>query len=129
MKDNRTYVGIDKDLWGDIKDYAKENGLNPTKFANELLKKVFMYEKYGDTPFASMKTEMDNVVEEVMEHLKEEKEAAETEEVKTEQEINYEPMHTNNDLSVEFKVSEEAEPEQPNRENKRRKENKRRRLN
>lgn len=120
MKDNRTYVGIDKDLWADIKDYAKENGLNPTRFANELLKKVFMYEKYGDTPFTSMKTEMDNVVEEVMEHLKEEKEVTETEEVKTEQEINYEPMHTNNDLSVEFKVPEETKTEQPKRKNNKR---------
>ena len=79
-----------------------------------------MYEKYGDTPFASMKTEMDNVVEEVMEHLKEEKEVTETEEVKTEQEINYEPMHTNNDLLVEFKLPEETKTEQPKRKNNKR---------
>lgn len=62
-------VSIDKDLWSEIKDYAKENGLNPTKFANELLKKSFIYEKYGDTPFSSMKTEMDTFVDKVLQHL------------------------------------------------------------
>lgn len=62
-------VSIDKDLWSEIKDYAKENGLNPTKFANELLKKSFIYEKYGDTPFSSMKTDRDAFVDEILQHL------------------------------------------------------------
>ena len=122
MGSDRTYVNvcIDKDLWNSIKEYGKENELNPTKFANELLKKAFMYEKYGDTPFASMKTEMNNVVVGVMERLKETEEIPETEEVSVEQENNYEPLETNNDLPVEAKSAEEIKTGQTKKESKKR---------
>ena len=122
MGSDRAYVNvcIDKDLWNSIKEYGKENELNPTKFANELLKKAFMYEKYGDTPFTSMKTEMNNVVVEVMERLKEEEEMTEIEEVSVEQENNYEPLETNNDLPVETKAAEEIKTGQTKKESKKR---------
>jgi len=122
MGSDRAYVNvcIDKDLWNSIKEYGKENELNPTKFANELLKKAFMYEKYGDTPFTSMKTEMNNVVVEVMERLKETEEIPEIEEVSVEQENNYEPLETNNDLPVETKAAEEIKTEQTNKGSKKR---------
>ena len=122
MGSDRAYVNvcIDKDLWNSIKEYGKENELNPTKFANELLKKAFMYEKYGDTPFTSMKTEMNNVVVEVMERLKETEEIPEIEEVSVEQENNYEPLETNNDLPAETKVTEEIKTEQTNKGSKKR---------
>ena len=37
-------------LLKDINDYCKLNGLDSEKFANNLLKKAFLVEKYGDKP-------------------------------------------------------------------------------
>lgn len=92
-------VSIDKDLWSEIKDYAKENGLNPTKFANELLKKSFIYEKYGDTPFSSMKTDRDAFVDEVLQHL-------DNEEKNTENVVNEAVSQTNEVPEKETEIDE-----------------------
>jgi antitoxin component of RelBE/YafQ-DinJ toxin-antitoxin module len=92
-------VSIDKDLWSEIKDYAKENGLSPTKFANELLKKSFIYEKYGDTPFSSMKTDRDAFVNEVLQHL-------DNEEKNTENVVNEAVSQTNEIPEKETKIDE-----------------------
>lgn len=92
-------VSIDKDLWSEIKDYAKENGFNPTKFANELLKKSFIYEKYGDTPFSSMKTDRDAFVDEVLQHLN-------NEEKNTENVVNEAVIQTNEVPKKETEIDE-----------------------
>lgn len=42
---------IDKKLHDEIKEYCKLNGLKITQFINTLLKRAFMIEKYGDSPF------------------------------------------------------------------------------
>lgn len=78
MEKNKVYIGVDKKFWEEFKEYAKENGLKPTEFANKLLKKAFIYEKYGDTPFASMKTDMDKTVERVIDELEKNEEVEET---------------------------------------------------
>ena len=41
---------VDKQLYAEIKEYCELNGLNPRDFANNLLKKAFMEEKYGKMP-------------------------------------------------------------------------------
>ena len=41
---------IDKQLYAEIKEYCELNGLKPRDFANNLLKKAFMEEKYGKMP-------------------------------------------------------------------------------
>lgn len=42
---------IDKKLYEEIKEYCKLNGLKPAEYANGLLKKAFMEDKYGLSPF------------------------------------------------------------------------------
>lgn len=42
---------LDTKLHNEIKEYCKLNGLKVNSFINELLKKAFMREKYGETPF------------------------------------------------------------------------------
>lgn len=42
---------IDKKLHDEIKEYCKLNNLKITQFINTLLKRAFMIEKYGETPF------------------------------------------------------------------------------
>lgn len=44
-------IKIEAELYKDIVEFCKANGLKINKFANELLKKAFMVEKYGDVPF------------------------------------------------------------------------------
>jgi hypothetical protein len=41
---------IKERLLKDINDYCKLNGLDSEKFVNNLLKKAFLVEKYGDKP-------------------------------------------------------------------------------
>ena len=41
---------VDKQLYAEIKEYCELNGLKPRDFANNLLKKAFMEEKYGKMP-------------------------------------------------------------------------------
>jgi hypothetical protein len=43
---------IDKKLYNDIKEYCKLNGLKVGVFINNLLRKAFNIEKYGNTPFS-----------------------------------------------------------------------------
>lgn len=45
------YVGIRKDLFDEIEEYAKLNGLKTSRLINNLLKERFMVEKYGESPF------------------------------------------------------------------------------
>ena len=41
---------VDKQLYEEIKEYCSLNGLKPREFANSLLRKAFMEEKYGIAP-------------------------------------------------------------------------------
>lgn len=42
---------LDKKLHDEIKEYCKLNNLKMIQFINDLLKKAFLIEKYGDAPF------------------------------------------------------------------------------
>lgn len=42
---------VDKKLYEEIKEYCKFNGLKPSEYVNSLLKKAFMEDKYGVSPF------------------------------------------------------------------------------
>ncbi len=46
-------VQIEDELYNDIKEYCKLNKLKIGSFINEILKKSFLVEKYGDTPFTN----------------------------------------------------------------------------
>lgn len=47
---------IDKKLHEEIKEYCKLNGLKTTEYVNSLLKKAFMEDKYGVSPFSKDRT-------------------------------------------------------------------------
>lgn len=51
MNKDVKYVGIRKDLFNEIEEYAKLNGFKTTYLINTLLKDRFMIEKYGESPF------------------------------------------------------------------------------
>lgn len=42
---------IDKDIYNDINEYCKLNGLKTKDFIHKILKEGFLKEKYGDSPF------------------------------------------------------------------------------
>lgn len=50
----------DNDLYRKISDYCKINGLKISKFVTEMLRKQFMIEQYGDTPFMTYETTIIN---------------------------------------------------------------------
>lgn len=45
-------VSIDDKLYGDIKDYCDINSLRMREYVETLIRKSFMVDKYGETPFA-----------------------------------------------------------------------------
>lgn len=45
---------IDKKLYGDIKEYCKLNNLKVNTFINNLLRRAFNIEKYGEAPFSPL---------------------------------------------------------------------------
>ena len=47
---------IDKKLHEEIKEYCKLNGLKTAEYVNSLLKKAFMLDKYGVSPFSKERT-------------------------------------------------------------------------
>lgn len=49
---------IDKELYKEIKEYCDLNGIKPKEYANNLLRKAFMEDKYGKTPFKRLTPEM-----------------------------------------------------------------------
>lgn len=54
-------VQIDDDnLYRKITDYCKINNLKISKFITEMLRKQFMIEQYGDTPFTTYETTIIN---------------------------------------------------------------------
>ena len=67
-----TQVEIDEKLYNDIKVYCSLNALKIKAFVNELLKKAFIIEKYGETPFSSPQLHNDeqNIAEEKQESKK-----------------------------------------------------------
>ena len=67
-----TQVEIDEKLYNDIKVYCSLNALKIKAFVNELLKKAFIIEKYGETPFSSPQLHNDeqNIAEEQQESNK-----------------------------------------------------------
>jgi hypothetical protein len=46
----------DNDLYRKISDYCKINNLKISKFVTEMLRRQFMIEQYGDTPFTTYET-------------------------------------------------------------------------
>jgi hypothetical protein len=46
----------DNDLYRKISDYCKINDLKISKFVTEMLRRQFMIEQYGDTPFTTYET-------------------------------------------------------------------------
>ena len=50
----------DNDLYRKISDYCKINDLKISKFVTEMLRKQFMIEQYGDTPFTTYETTIIN---------------------------------------------------------------------
>ena len=67
-----TQVEIDEKLYNDIKVYCWLNALKIKACVNELLKKAFIIEKYGETPFSSPQLHNDeqNIAEEKQESNK-----------------------------------------------------------
>lgn len=45
---------IDENFYNELSDYCKLNGLKISSFATDMLKKQFMIEQYGDTPFGKI---------------------------------------------------------------------------
>lgn len=57
---------IDKELEKEIREYCKMNDMKYTQFVNEMLRKQFSIEKYGDIPFGEIATDnfkKENVVQ------------------------------------------------------------------
>ena len=50
----------DNDLYRKISDYCKINNLKISKFVTEMLRRQFMIEQYGDTPFTTYETTIIN---------------------------------------------------------------------
>lgn len=55
---------IDEKLLQDINDYCKINGLDTKKYVNQKLKSALMLDKYGSSPFRTIK---DNIEPEIVE--------------------------------------------------------------
>ena len=53
---------VDKKLYEEIKEYCTLNGLKPKEYINDLLKKAFMEDKYGNKPFMSNKVRVVSVL-------------------------------------------------------------------
>lgn len=53
---------VDKKLYEEIKEYCTLNGLKPKEYINDLLKKAFMEDKYGNKPFMSNKIRVESVL-------------------------------------------------------------------
>lgn len=51
---------LDKDLYNDINEYCKLNGLKTHNFIHKILNEAFLKEKYGDSPFFNLKTETES---------------------------------------------------------------------
>lgn len=62
-------VQIEDELYNDIKEYCKLNKLKIGSFINEILKKSFLVEKYGDTPFTNFGKKMVENVEPIPEPI------------------------------------------------------------
>lgn len=48
-------IRIDEDVYDEISEYCKLNGLNVSSFCNGILKNAIKVEKYGDIPFGKVK--------------------------------------------------------------------------
>lgn len=53
---------LDKQIYDEINEYCKFNGLKTRDFIHKLLKEAFMKEKYGDSPFAFNKQSSDSQI-------------------------------------------------------------------
>lgn len=62
-------VQIEDKLYNDIKEYCKLNKLKIGSFINEILKKNFLIEKYGDTPFTNFSEKMVENIEPIPEPI------------------------------------------------------------
>lgn len=57
MDDNKHNVSISAKLYKEIKDYCTLNELKVNVFVEELLRKAFNVEKFGDAPFIKFREE------------------------------------------------------------------------
>ena len=60
-------VQIEDELYTNIKEYCKLNNLPIGSFINSILKKSFLIEKYGDTPFTNFDKKTVGNIEEIPE--------------------------------------------------------------
>lgn len=60
-------VQIEDKLYSNIKEYCKLNNLPIGSFINSILKKSFLIEKYGDTPFTNFDKKIVGNIEEIPE--------------------------------------------------------------
>lgn len=57
MQENKHHITISNKLYQSIKRYCDENKLKINEFVEDLLKKSFMVEKYGEAPSVIAKRE------------------------------------------------------------------------
>lgn len=62
-------VQIDSKLYNEIKEYCKLNELKIGSFINEILKKSFLVEKYGETPFSNFEEKILENIEPIPEPI------------------------------------------------------------
>lgn len=62
-------VQIEDELYNGIKEYCKLNKLKISSFINEILKKSFLIEKYGNTPFSNFSKKMAENIEPIPEPI------------------------------------------------------------
>lgn len=60
---------IDKELYKEIKEYCDLNGIKPKEYVNSLLRKAFIEDKYGKTPFNRPTSEMTEEAKEKTEEV------------------------------------------------------------
>ena len=60
MKNSEKHtILIDEILYQDIKEYCELNNIKTNVFINKILKKSFMIEKFGESPFENIKKQKD----------------------------------------------------------------------
>lgn len=92
---------IDKKLLEDIKNYCELNNLKPNKFVNDLLRKAFMVEKYGEAPPFVKKPKP--IQQEITETSEKEIKTYETVITETKKEEEKDEIPQKNDIFVEKK--------------------------
>ena len=116
-------ITFNQRLLSDINDYCELNNLDPNVFANGLLKKAFMIEKYGDRPPIFDNTSNEDIKEKepiiekkrTTKNKKEEKDKSIQEIIVCKDETS--KIEVKNDIS-EDNIDDEPEIEQPKKRRK-----------